>query len=715
MDNTKYTRFIESCRDRFASKDIESIEKACALAVPCLQDRTRENGEPFIHHALAVASIVVNEIMLDADSATAVFLHEADRIQALDPDFLKKNFAPRTIAMMESLTRISKVKPNLTELQAENFRKLLVSYSGDPRVVIIKLADRMEIMRSLSMFPREKMESKAHETLLLYAPIAHKLGQYQLKTEFEDLSLKYIHPEIYRDIENKIKLNEPNRKKLTDEFIAPIQKALQEQKFDFQFKSRTKSVYSVWKKMNKQGIPFEKVYDLFAVRIILNSPLDQEKADCWKAYSIVTENYTPDTSRLRDWISVPKPNGYESLHTTVAFTENCHVEVQIRSHRMDMNAERGSAAHWKYKGIKSTGDSTESWLNKIREVLETPGTDTSDYASEFKANEIFIYTPTGELRKLPVGASVLDYAFDIHTHLGCRCIGALLNGKNVSIREELHTGDTVEILTSKNQKPKNDWLTFTITGKARSKIKQKLREEEAKTASIGREMLFRRLKNWKIFLTDDQVIGTLNKFYKCKTATDLFIKIADNQIGFHEIKNILLNGHEEKPVEKATYVEKSVKNDDDFLVIDDGIFNVQYKFAKCCNPIFGDDIFGFITIGDGIKIHRTNCPNASRLISQYPYRIMKAQWRAGKDTAAFQTGIRIIGEDEVGLSNRIMEVITELKIPLRALQFEQKNGQLDGRIQVFINNAKQLELLLFRLQQLKYVHKVSRISTDFNV
>ena len=715
MDNAKYTHFIESCRERYTPKDVESIEKAYALAFPCLQDRTRENGEPFIHHAIAVAEIVVNEIMLDADSATAVFLHEADRIQPLDPESLKKHFGVRTISMMESLTQISRIKLYLTELQAENFRKLLVSYSRDPRVVIIKLADRMEIMRSLSMFPKEKMESKAHETLLLYAPIAHKLGQYQLKTEFEDLSLRYIHPEIYRDIENKIKLNEPNRKRVTEEFIAPINKALTEQKFDFQFKSRTKSVYSVWRKMNKQGIPFEKVYDLFAIRVVINSPLDQEKADCWKVYSIVTENYTPDTARLRDWISVPKPNGYESLHTTVAFTENCHVEVQIRSHRMDINAERGSAAHWKYKGIKSTEDSTESWLNKIREALETPGTDTSEYAREFKTNEIFIYTPTGELRKLPLGASVLDYAFDIHTNLGCRCIGALLNGKNVSIREELHTGDTVEILTSKNQKPKSDWLSFTLTSKARTKIKQKLREEEAKTASIGREMLFRRLKNWKISLTDDQVIGTLNKAYKLKTATDLFIKIADNQIGFHDIKSTLLNGNEEKPVEKASYVERTVKTDDDFLVIDDGIFNVQYKFAKCCNPIFGDDIFGFITIGDGIKIHRTNCPNASRLISQYPYRIMKAQWRSGKESAAFQTGIRIIGEDEVGLSNRIMEVINGMNIPLRALQFEQKNGQLDGKIQVYINSAKQLEMLLFKLQQLKYVHKVSRISTDFNV
>jgi GTP pyrophosphokinase len=309
----------------------------------------------------------------------------------------------------------------------------------------------------------------------------------------------------------------------------------------------------------------------------------------------------------------------------------------------------------------------------------------------------------------------LDYAFDIHTNLGCRCIGALLNGKNVSIREELHTGDSVEILTSKNQKPKSDWLNFTITSKARTKIKQKLREEEAKTASIGREMLFRRLKNWKISLTDDQVIGTLNKHYKLKTATDLFLKIADNQIDFHDIKNIMLNGNEEKPAEKSTYVGKPVKTDDDFLVIDEGISNVQYKFSKCCNPIFGDDVFGFITIGAGIKIHRTNCPNASRLISQYPYRIMKAEWRAGKETAAFQTGIRIIGEDEVGLSNRIMEVINGMNIPLRALQFEQKNGQLDGKIQVFINSAKQLEMLLFRLQQLKYVHKVSRISTDFNV
>lgn len=715
MDNAKYTHFIKSCRDRFAPKDVDSIEKAYELALPCLQNHTRENGEPFIYHAIAVAEIVVNEIMLDAPSATAVFLHEADRIQALEPDLLRKKFSNSIISMMESLTQISRIKLNLTELQAENFRKLLVSYSKDPRVVIIKLADRMEIMRSLSMFPKEKMESKAHETLLLYAPIAHKLGQYQLKSEFEDLSLRYIHPEIYRDIENKIKLNESNRQTLTEEFIAPIQKALIEQQFDFQFKSRTKSVYSVWRKMNKQNIPFEKVFDLFAVRVVINSTPDQEKADCWKVYSIVTENYTPDTSRLRDWISVPKPNGYESLHTTVAFTENCHVEVQIRSHRMDINAERGSAAHWKYKGIKSTEDTTESWLHKIREALETPGTDASEYASEFKANEIFVYTPTGELRKLPLGASVLDYAFDIHTNLGCRCIGALRNGKNVSIREELHTGDTVEILTSKNQKPKNDWLNFTITGKARTKIKQKLREEEAKTATIGREMLFRRLKNWKISLTDDQVIGALNKHYKLKTATDLFIKIADNQVDFHDIKNLMLNGSEEKPIEKTTYAGKPVKTDNDFLIIDEGISNVQYKFSKCCNPIFGDDIFGFITIGDGIKIHRTNCPNASRLISQYPYRIMKAEWRAGKDTAAFQTGIRILGEDEVGMSNRIMEVINGMNIPLRALQFEQKNGQLDGKIQVFINSAKQLEMLLFRLQQLKYVHKVSRISTDFNV
>lgn len=715
MENSHYSRLIHSCRNRFDSEELRRISASVEFAHAALSGHKRENGEPFIHHALAVAQILADEIMLDADSITAVFIHEADRVSPSDPDKLRKEYGHVVVSMMESLNQISRIKLNLTELQAENFRKMLVSYSRDPRVVIIKLADRMEIMRSLSIFPKEKIESKAHETLLLYAPLAHKLGQYQLKTEFEDLSLKYIHPEIYRDIENKIKLNEPARKRLTEEFIAPIQKALSEQHFDFQFKSRTKSVYSVWKKMNKQMIPFEKVYDLFAVRIILNSPPDQEKADCWKVYSIVTENYTPDTKRLRDWISMPKPNGYESLHTTVAFSDNCHIEVQIRTHRMDINAERGSAAHWKYKGISGTEDTTESWLAKIRESLETPGTDTSEYASEFKANEIFVYTPNGELRKLPMGASVLDYAFDIHTNLGCRCIGAIRNGKNASIRELLQTGDTVEILTSKNQKPKSDWLNFTVTSKARSKIKQKLREEESKIASIGRETLFRRLKNWKINLPDDEVIATLSKQYKAKTATELFLKIAENQIDFHDIKNLLQSDVEEKPIEKTINLGKQVALDDDFLVIDEGMSNVKYKFAKCCNPIFGDDIFGFVSIGDGIKIHRTSCPNASRLISQYPYRIMQAQWKQSKTMAAFQTGIRILAEDEVGVSNRIIEVINGMNIPLRALQFEQKTGQLSGKIQVFINSSKQLEMLLFRLQQIKYVHKVSRIGTDFNV
>jgi GTP pyrophosphokinase len=697
--------------------DIESskIRKAYEKVFAVLDGRTRENGDPFIFHALNVADIVANEIGLGANVITAVFLHEADSTEKLNRVALKNEYGAEITNIVESLSKISKIDIKTTGLQAEAFRKLIVSYSTDPRVILVKLADRLEVMRSLSFFPKSKHSKKSAETLLLYTPLAHKLGLYKLKSELEDLSLRYTEPAAYRDITAKLYLAERSRKMLVRNFVAPIEQELRQQGLEFAIKHRTKSIYSIWNKMQKQGVPFDKVYDVFAIRIILDSQLEHEKDDCWKAYSIITSRYEPDVKRLRDWVTVPKESGYESLHTTVKVDNGQYVEVQIRTQRMDDYAEHGKAAHWRYKGVKQEEGGIESWLNNIRYQLETT-TSPEEIKKSFTPNEIFVYTPAGDLRQLPVGATVLDFAFDIHSNLGSKCTGALRNGKNISIREVLQTGDTVEIITSKNQAPTTDWLNIVVTSKAKSNIKQKLRADEAKVAALGKEILDRKIKNRKIPLHTDP-IALLTKHFKFKTTTELYVKVALEELDISLINEVLTKVSQPEKAEKEVagveqqgqQQDKSAKSSD-YIIVDEKLSNVEYKLGKCCSPVYGDDVFGFVTIGSGITIHRTTCPNAERLISQYGYRIIPAKWRQQEDAGSFQAIIKITANDEVGITQKIAEVVNATQCVIRTVQLTPIKGILEGSVRVFVKNVKQLDMLLYKLNHLKGVIKATRMN-----
>lgn len=707
----------------FPPQEVEKwgLRSAFERSAQALAGRVRENGDPFIFHALAVAQIVGSEVGLGAQAAAAVLLHEADRAQPISEADLQGRFGKEVASVVVSLNKISRLDLKTTALQAEAFRKLIVSYSANPQAIVIKLADRLEVMRSLAFFPKSKHAKKAAETLLLFAPLAHKLGLYRLKSELEDLSLRYTDPAMYRDINTKLKLSEKTRSQLVEDFIAPIRNELQAKGYRFELKYRTKSAYSIWAKMQKQGVPFEGVYDVFAIRIILNTPFasrKEEVAACWDVYSTVTSRYEPDLKRLRDWVTKPNENGYESLHATVKVADKQDVEVQIRTRRMDNNAEYGMAAHWRYKGVRQDNGGVEDWLANLRRLLETAGS-MEDYEANFTPNEVFVFTPTGDLRQLKIGATVLDFAFDIHSNLGCRCTGAIRNGKHVSIRETLQTGDVVDVLTGKNQTPTLDWLEYVTTAKAKNRIRQKLREDEAKVAAIGREALERKLKNWKINLQVD-VVAMLVKRFKIKTATELYVKLALEELDFALVHDALQKHAtgELQPAEREATAKRPEPApptpptaSSDYIVIDDKLKGVDYKLGKCCNPIYGDDVFGFVTVGSGVTIHRTSCPNAARLLSCYPYRVIPARWRQQADADSFQAVIKISATNGIGLQQKLSEVVdTYAAGAVRSVQLTQSKGMLEGYLRVFVKNVKQLDTLLYHLRNVKEVHKAARMN-----
>jgi GTP pyrophosphokinase len=707
----RFDKFFRRC-DSFTDEDKALILKSFGHVREATKGTVRENGDPFVFHAISVAEILVKEFGLTTSSVVAMFLHESNP----DVQDILKHFPDDIAKMVVELNKISNIDIKTTSLQAEKFRKLIVSMSSDPRVILIKLADRLEIMRSLSFFPVSKQLKKSNETLLLYAPLAHQLGLYNMKQEMEDTALKYVEPEAYREIVTKLRTSDSERNRLIADFLKPIEKELKRTGIKYQIKSRTKSVYSIWRKMRKQQVPFEGVYDVFAIRIITDSLPKDEKPDCWKVYSIVTNIYVPNTNRLRDWISSPRPTGYESLHITVDTPDKKTVEVQIRSIRMDEIAESGIAAHWRYKGVQQL-ESMQLWLDKVKKLLNSSSEDIDAQASlhELKTDEIFVFTPAGDLRQLPADASVLDFAFDIHTGIGSKCVGAKINGKNTTIKEKLKTGDVVEIITAKNQTPKADWLNYVVTSKARARIKQRMREEETKLAALGKEMLNRRLKNWKLSLTDD-VLSSLIKHFKFKVITDLYVAIGDEKIDLSEIKSLLLNNNEQKPADvqetsdKATSKPKKSESSD-YLEIDEKLNNVAFKLAKCCNPIFGDEIFGFVTIKEGIKIHRTVCPNALRLLDKYGYRVIQARWKQTEEAQSFQATLKIAGYDEHGIVGRINDVIMkDTGISVRSLNISNEKSIFEARLQVYLHNKKQLDMLIVHLQQIKGVEKVIRLS-----
>jgi len=717
----------------------ELIRAAYNISAEALAGHTRNNGLPFIEHPLAVAKIVQDEIGLPAECIAAVFIHEAMRLNPeLDFRTIKEkiaampgdmnDFGKDIYTMVDGLNKIATIKPKDTRLEAENYKKLIVSYSKDPRVTVLKIADRLEVMRSLSMFPKLSRERKILETLMLYIPLAHQLGLYNMKSEMEDIYFQYAEPEQYRFIRNKLKSTEKDRQKLMTQFIGPLKQKLSDAGIIYKLKIRTKTAYSIWKKMQKQKVTFEGVYDVFAIRFIIDCGPDRKTEHdlCWKVFSYVTEEYESDTKRLRDWLSNPKPNGYESLHITVKNREGAYLEVQIRTKRMDDMAENGLASHWSYKGIKHEA-SLDKWLTSVRYALEHPKGSAGDIAAEYyeddlpepPSKEIFVFTPTGELRKLPVGATLLDFAFDIHTNLGVKCTGGKVNGKAVSIREVLKTGDVVEIMSGKNQKPNSGWLNIVITSKARNKIRQKLSEAEFQKADEGKELMERRLKNWKLEISDE-LLASFMKKKSFKTLNAFYAAIGEGVLDLTEIKNFISeqsksqDGTQEniqETVHKPSQPQQSAKNTDDILVIDSrNLKNLDYKMAKCCNPVFGDDVFGFVSIKDGIKIHRMSCPNAARLMEMYPYRIQKVKWSDTPGTSTFQTSLRVIAAIEPSVINEIVDVVNSFKASIRSFNFNEngRGGTYDISMKIAVTSNMELDKVLSQIRALKNIIKVTR-------
>ena len=748
----------------FDYKGKELVRKAYEIAETSLEGQTRGNGKPFIEHPVNVARIAADEIGLPAECIAAVFLHEAMRFQdetdpgrfiasATCPDGRsggkaapdKNIFGTDVLTIVDGLNKISTIKPKDTKLEADNYKKLIVSYSKDPRVTVLKLADRLEVMRSLDIFPKLSRERKILETLMLYIPLAHQLGLYNMKSEMEDIYFRYAEPEQYRAITNKLKASEKDRQALMTQFIEPLKQKLSDAGIRYKLKIRTKTAYSIWKKMQKQKVPFEGVYDVFAIRFIIDCDTDRETehALCWKVFSYVTEEYESDTNRLRDWISNPKPNGYESLHITVRNSDNVYLEVQIRTRRMDDMAENGLASHWSYKGIKHEA-TLDKWLVSVRNILEHPGSsgDSRYYHDELPeppSGEIFVFTPTGELRKLPAGATVLDFAFDIHTNLGIKCTGGKVNGKAVPIKEKLKTGDIVEIMSGKNQKPSSDWLNIVVTSKARSKIRQKLSEAEFQKAAEGKELLGRRLKNWKMELSDE-VLASIMKKFQFKTVNAFYAAIGDGSLDIAGMKDVIVgvtsgpgqgtqqdkaaetgrtpdqdrptdNDHQAASTQTARRKDALKVSSDDILVIDArNLRNLDYKMARCCNPVFGDDVFGFVSIKDGIKIHRISCPNAARLIEMYPYRIQKVRWSDTPSSSSFQVTLKISAAHEPSVINEIIDTINIFKASIRAFNVTENNrhGTYEISVKLSVTSNLELDKVISKVRTTRNVLKVSR-------
>ena len=723
----RYRGLLKACKRKLEKGDKEIIRKAFNVALEAHKDMRRKSGEPYIYHPIGVAQICAEEIGLGTTSVVCALLHDTVEDTEVTLEDVRGMFGEKIAAIIDGLTKISGVFDKQTNtLQLENFRKMLLTLSDDIRVILIKLADRLHNMRTLDAMNRETQVRIASETLYLYGPLAHRLGLNAIKSELEDLGLKYTETALYSEIAQKLKDSEPERKKFIQKFIQPINEILEEQGFKVRVIGRPKSIFSIHNKIKLKGVPYEEIFDIFAIRIILNTLIENEKADCWRVYSIVTDFYHPSPDRLRDWISTPKANGYESLHTTVMGPDGKWVEVQIRSEKMDDLAEKGFAAHWKYKdnpsGITNKENQLEDWLRKIREMLENPDNNALDFIEDFKLNlfaeEIFVFTPKGEMRTLPIGSTALDFAFEIHTKVGEKCIGAKVNHKLVPLSHVVKSGDQVEILTSTKQNPKEDWLSYVITARAKSKIKSALKEEKRKAADEGREILERKFENHKIDFTVKN-INSFQLFMQLQSAQELFYRV---KLGIISIKNIKTWIKEKDLPKKVLKKEPSLeqvinkvrgkKTGEDALIIGDNLTKIVYKLSPCCNPIPGDDVFGFITINEGIKIHRVNCPNALQLMSNYAYRIVKARW-TGQEQISFLSGIKITGIDEVGLVNNITKIISsELNVNMRSLNFDTHDGIFEGRIMLFVHDSDHLTNLIKKLKKVNGVLSISRINPN---
>ncbi|MBN1952362.1 MAG: bifunctional (p)ppGpp synthetase/guanosine-3',5'-bis(diphosphate) 3'-pyrophosphohydrolase [Bacteroidales bacterium] len=699
------------------------IDKAFLKLVQLKAGTYTSFGKDFVLSTLGAARIAVGEIGLGRTSIISLFIYRALYKDVFNAKEVLESYNQEIEKITEGLAKIDDINEETSSSQAENFRRLLLNLAGDVRVILIRLAEQMEIMREMKNFTEEEQYKIASEASFLYAPLAHRLGLYLIKSEMEDLSLKYTDRDNYSLIARKLAETMRARKSFIQEFTSPIREELVAQGFDFEIKGRPKSIYSIWNKMKKKEVEFEDIYDLFAIRIIIRTELKNEKADCWQVYSAVTDIYQPNPLRLRDWISVPKTNGYESLHTTVIGPGGRWVEVQIRTERMNEIAEKGVAAHWKYKGVEGE-QGIDHWLTTIREILETPEQDAGNFIDDFKlslySKEIFVFTPKGDLRKFPEGASVLDFAYEIHTEVGATCTGARVNGRNVPIRHKMQNGDKVEIMTSKNQGPKLDWLNFVVTSKAQKKIRQQLDEQLVKEAENGKEIIKRRFKNWKVDYNDD-VIRRILKYFRLGNAQEFYRQIFNEKIDLAVVKDYVTKSvdeeeNQESILESLPQTKKQTQSSsrsEDYLIIDEKVANVDYRLAKCCSPIMGDNIFGFVTIGEGIKIHRTNCPNAVELIGKYGYRVVGARWTRRDSGSVFPVNIRITGEDSTSLLKNISEAIAkDLKMSVMSFNMKADGGMVSGKIALKVKDLSHLDNLISRLSQIKGIYSVTRLERN---
>lgn len=722
----RYRRLLRKAKPILNDGDAKLIKKAFTLALEAHKDMRRKSGEPFIFHPLAVAEICVEEIGLGTTSIIAALMHDVVEDTDIELTDIERLFGKKIARIIDGLTKIRGVFEYGTSQQAENFRKMLFTLSEDVRVILIKLADRLHNMRTLDSMPRNKQLKVANETIYLYAPLAHRLGLNAIKTELEDLYLRFTDRAVYSSIAQKIDATRAARNKFIKQFMIPINEELNKLNIDFEIKGRPKSIHSIFNKMRKQNIPFEEVFDLFAIRIILDTSLEHEKALCWQVYSIVTDFYTPNPDRLRDWISTPKSNGYESLHTTVMAKNGQWVEVQIRSKRMDEIAEKGYAAHWKYKDSNATTESNlEKWLARVRDLLEQNNHSALDFVDEFRGNlfseEVFVFTPKGELRNLPYGATALDFAFEIHTQIGSKCIGAKVNNKLVPINYVLKNGDQIEILTSAKQKAHEDWLRFVVSSKAKARIKDELKEAKRKSSEEGKEILLRKLRQLKEE-PSQQLMEQMREYFKAPANFELYYRVGMGFITAADIKKFVenkpaspLRTRPNVPVADAKTIEQEITRAkgryEDILLVGEDMDVVDYKLAKCCTPIPGDDVFGFITVSEGIKIHRTNCPNAPELLSHHGNRVVKAKWTSQHEVA-FLTGLKIRGTDRVGLINDVSKVISEeLKVNMSSMSIHTDSGIFEGEIMLYVNDTRHLEQLIEKLRSVEGVVKVSRFDS----
>ncbi|WP_395804440.1 RelA/SpoT family protein [Daejeonella sp.] len=718
----RYRALLRACKSTMQKGDKRMIRIAFDMALESHQNMRRKSGEPYIYHPIAVAQIAAEEIGLGTTSIVCALLHDVVEDTDITLEDIEREFGKKVAKIIDGLTKISGVFDYNSSLQAENFRKMLLTLADDVRVILIKLADRLHNMRTMDYMPRDKQLKISSETIYLYAPLAHRLGLYTLKSELEDLAMKYMEPATYKFIAQQLNEKKAERENFIKDFISPIKEILNEQGLEADLYGRPKSIHSIWTKMRKKNIPFDEVYDLFAVRVILNSRPENEKSDCWKAYSIVTDLYRPNPDRLRDWISSPRANGYESLHTTVMGPRGQWVEVQIRTNRMNEIAEKGFAAHWKYKEEPNSDSGLDQWIQKVRELLSNPEANALDFLDDFKMNlfsdEIFIFTPKGSLIQLPIEATALDFAFEIHTDIGASCIGAKVNHKLVPLSHQLQNGDQVEIITSSKQSPKEDWLNFVVTAKAKSKIKSSLKEEKRKIAEQGKEILERKLKSLKVTYNTDNLYK-LSYYFKLPTTLDLFFNVAQGKIDVKQLKEFVASEKviENKPEkigqsQNEQFIKKVKIDVNDTLLIGEDLQKLDYKLSSCCNPIPGDDVFGFVTVGEGIKIHRTNCPNATKLMSNYGYRIVKARWNSQKELA-FLTGLHITGIDDVGLINKITTVISgDFKVNMRSITVDTEDGIFEGSIMVYVNNTIHLDNLINKLKEVPGVTSVTRFDSN---